>query len=327
MSRMDSYIQEFVQKNARYGNRKVVRALFTGDALYAFISQPGYEYMENLEENIRDSVRAYTRDKDSVIKLYRLFVDFLKEKGEKANVQFPPVPVSNSFERQMYIAKYFHDSESDADIKIKKLEDILWVSPRTIEQDLKKLKGEDGDPIQVCGKQLRITDSHRTDGRIVYDSTMHPLFLTPNLTQVIVMLKGLKKMSEDPLYKDYALAMAADVWEQLSDYAKRRIDVVLQEILPDDVAWYKSLQKTENNLFYSEKRCSVRQNVILDCMKNGKVFCVEIRGEEGTLYYDNCKCVPHSYDGEYMEIETDQNRIRIRLSDVLRSAYSREELL
>ena len=139
MSRMDSYIQEFVQKHARYGNRKVVRALFTGDAVYAFIRQPGYEYMENLEENIRDSVRAYTRDKDSVIKVYRLFVDFLKEKGEKADVHFPPVPVSNSFERQMYIAKYFHDSESDADIKIKKLEDILWVSPRTIEQDLKKL--------------------------------------------------------------------------------------------------------------------------------------------------------------------------------------------
>ena len=41
MSRMDSYIQEFVQKHARYGNRKVVRALFTGDAVYAFIRQHG----------------------------------------------------------------------------------------------------------------------------------------------------------------------------------------------------------------------------------------------------------------------------------------------
>lgn len=323
MNRMDEYIDEFIQNRPRYEKKPPLKALLTGDASYAFTSQVSYENLEYLQQNIEDSVRGYSRDKDYAIRKYREFVDFLNQIGVRVDVKFPPVPVSNSFERRMFIAKYLHDENH----KIADLEDLLWVSSRTIEGDLKKLRGEDDDPIQICGKKFFIKDTERTKGHVKSASTVHPLFLTPNLTQVIVMLKGLRKMSEDPLYENYAMTAAADIWEQLSDYAKGRIRTVFSEILPEDLSWYESLEKPDKELFYTEKQCGIKNNVFLDCIKNGKDFCIEVQEGNNTVVYTGCRFIRRSGHGEFYGLETDKGPIQVQFEDVLRSAYTLEELL
>ena len=126
---------------------------------------------------------------------------------EVPEIDFPPIPVSNTFERLMFIAKYLQGKDS----KISDLPDILWVSNRQIETDLSRLRGLD-DPIQVCGKKFYIPDTEREDGRITFQSTAHPVFLAENLTQILIMLKGLKAMAENPMFRPYAESSAKEIW-------------------------------------------------------------------------------------------------------------------
>lgn len=323
------YIEEYARKKVYYDltcDVKTVHNLIIGDASYSLKSQYDYTNSEVLADSIKESVKGYTRDKDMAIKVYRHFLNFLKGKGVDVCAAincFPEIAISNSFERLMYISKYLQDPNH----KVSELQDKLWVSDTTIKTDLRKLRGEDKDPIQVCGKKFIINDIERGRDVVYFSSTAHPLFLTPNLTQVLVTLKGLKSMSDDPLYSEYARLMATDIWEQLSDYAKARIHFVLSELLPEDLTWYESLKKEDKDSFYSEYRCSTNGNVFLDCMKNEKTFCIEYEGDSGVCLYNNCLFVPQSIDNESFEVNCDKGKVRLYFDKILKSAYSVEELM
>lgn len=320
------FLKSFTQKKRSPSllyDMKTARNLLTGDGEASLINQEFYENSEYLAYNIQSSVRAYSRNKDIAIHIYRDFLDFLKTKsGIEISIQFPPVSISNTFERLMFIAKYLQDPRH----KVSDLPELLWVSQRTISDDIKRLRGDHEDPIQVCGKIFTIDDLEKHKDTVYFPSTAHPLFLTPNLTQVLVTLKGLKSMSEDPLYAEYAQLAAADIWEQLSDYAKTRIHFVLSELLPEDLTWYESLQKTSRKHFYSEARCS-GSSVVLDCIKNGKTFCVEYEGEEGICLYKQCTFVLGSYNSTGIDVNTPDGCIRLYFDRIIRSAYTAEELM
>ena len=326
---ISKYIDEYTRKKIYNGlscDATTVHNLIIGDAKYSLKSQPNYTDSNELAYCIEESVKSYTRDKDMAIKIYKHFLDFLKRKGVDVNEalnSFPTINISNSFERLMFISKYLQDPKN----KVSSLQNHLWVSERTIEKDLLKLRGSDNDPIQVCGKVFKIDDLERGRDVVYFSSTAHPLFLTPNITQVLVTLKGLKLMSDNPLYREYALLIASDIWEQLSDYAKTRIHYVFSELLPEDLTWYESLGKKDDESFYSEYRCSSNGNVFLDCMKNGKTFCVEYEGESGICLYKNCIFVQGSIGERSFEVNCNQGIIRLYFDKILRSAYSVEELL
>ena len=131
------------------------------------------------------------------------------------------------YERLMYMAKYLQSPKH----RLADLEDILWLSERSIRQDYSLLKGNGDSAVQILGKTFSIPDIESKKGQISMPSTVHPLFLTGNLTQIIVALKGLKSMSENPVYKDYAMTMATAIWDQLSEYAKDRIFFVTEQYL------------------------------------------------------------------------------------------------
>lgn len=325
---MDEYIREFLEKYEHYKkDAKIRKELFAegSEAVYAFRKQCLYEDPASLEENFRNSVKSVGRNKDAAIRVYRLFFEFLKEKGITAVVNFPPVPVSNSFERLMYIAKYFHE-----DRQISGLSDILWIDSRTVEKDLSKLRGKDDDPLQVCGKVFKIPEVDRKKDKLIFASTAHPLFLTQNLTQVLIMLKGLKAMSEKWAYARYAETAAADIWAQLSDYAKKRIHYVLSELLPDDLSWYEKLEKKDNSLFYTERACSVPNYDVMYCVKNGKTFRAEIRDGEKTRIYSNCRDCGFERTEDHSEavsFMTDEGRITVPEENIVRFAYIPEELV
>lgn len=320
------YIDEFARKRnppSTLYDMKTARNLLKGEGEAALIQQECFENSEYLAHNIQLSVKAYARNKDIAIRIYKDFLRFLKAKsGIDVFVQFPPVSVSNTFERLMFIAKYLQDPRH----KTTDLPDLLWVSQRTINDDIKRLRGDHEDPIQVSGKVFTIDDLEKRKDTVYFPSTAHPLFLTPNLTQVLVTLKGLKAMSSDPLYAEYAHLAAADIWEQLSDYAKTRIHFVLAELLPEDLSWYESLRKTDDECFYSEVRCS-GSSVVLDCMKNGKAFCVEYDTEDGSCFYKQCTFIPHTYDGNGIDVNSAGGRVHLVFEKIIRSAYTVEEIM
>ena len=269
---------------------------------------------------IKDVVMSYTSNKGSAIKIFKKFLEFLKKEYQfDAQIIFPKVDISSSFERQMYMAKVLQN----ADVTVENLSEDLWISVRTINEDLLRLRGT--DPIQICGKPFIINETQRNNGRFSFASTVHPFFLTFNLTQIITTLKGLKEMSENPALKHYAVLSAASIWQQLSDYAKERIIFVLTNLLPDELSWYRNLENEMVETFQTEYECRRTESagVIMDCMKNEKSCFVEYQKEDETiLFLSNCKFVPRSYEGERIEVTSDQGNHLLLLKRILRSSYT-----
>jgi hypothetical protein len=324
---IEETIKEFLKYKNNYSgyNKKTVENLMLGDKEYSLIKINGLGELkaEELKESIKLSVKLYTRNKDRAIDIYKKYLDFLKTKyGIHVDINFPPIPVYIPFERIMFIAKYIQDPNN----KISDLEDVLWVSSRTIEDDIAILKGRK-DPIQVNGKRFVIDDIERNRGTVSMSSTAHPIFLTSNITQIIVTLKGLKLMSQNSAFKVYAEEMARSIWTQLSDYAKNRIIYVMENLIPDELEWYKNLNIEKDDSFYNEIRCSSTEGAgcVLDCLKNGKECFVEYQENEKTTFYENCKIL--KYLDDKIRIECKGKLFDLEIDKILRSSYTLEELV
>ena len=284
-----------------------------------------------IRETVAASVTGYPSGKDTAIRLYRqLFRLYSSRTGVILDQNlYPPIAVSNNFERLMFIAKYLQDPEAHID----DLPDLLWVSSRTVEDDLKKLRARPGetneDAIQILGRPFTIPETSRENGTLTFSSTTHPLFLTWNLTQVITALKGLHIMCTQPSYRYYALTAAADLWMQLSDYAKKRITYVCGNLLPDDLEWYRSLEGTgERPAFSSEYQCSRGGSgccVLMDCIKNRKRCFVEYWTDTGSEFLTDC-LAEGLQDGQ-VRVRCDQGVFLLEEDRILRSAYRAEDLI
>lgn len=323
---IEETIKEFLKYKNNYSgyNKKTVENLMLGDKEYSLIKINGLGELkaEELKESIKLSVKLYTRNKDSAIEIYKKYLNFLNTKKFHVDITFPPIPVSITFERIMFIAKYIQNPEN----KISDLKDVLWVGPRTIENDLAILKGIK-NPIQVNGKRFVIEDIERSRGTVSMPSTAHPIFLTSNITQIIVTLKGLKLMSQNSAFKVYAEEMARSIWTQLSDYAKNRILYVMENLIPDELEWYKNLNIEKDDSFYNEIRCSSTEGAgcVLDCLKNGKECFVEYQEIEKTTFYENCKIL--KYLDDKIRIECKGKLFDLEIDKILRSSYTLEELV
>ena len=323
---IEETIKEFLKYKNNYSgyNKKTVENLMLGDKEYSLIKINGLGELkaEELKESIKLSVKLYTRNKDRAIEIYKKYLNFLNTKKFHVDITFPPIPVSITFERIMFIAKYIQNPEN----KISDLKDVLWVGPRTIENDLAILKGIK-NPIQVNGKRFVIEDIERSRGTVSMPSTAHPIFLTSNITQIIVTLKGLKLMSQNSAFKVYAEEMARSIWTQLSDYAKNRILYVMENLIPDELEWYKNLNIEKDDSFYNEIRCSSTEGAgcVLDCLKNGKECFVEYQEIEKTTFYENCKIL--KYLDDKIRIECKGKLFDLEIDKILRSSYTLEELI
>lgn len=282
---------------------------------------------EDLLYAMKDSVSAYPKDKDNAIGYYKEFLTFLSKKYPFPSFEgsFPPIKVSNTFERQMFIAKYLQDPE----ISIDALQDILWTSSRTIDKDLARLRGI--DPIQIMGKPFIIPETQRTMDTLKSSSTAHPLFLTGNLTEVLVTLKGLRAMSKESAYALYAETMASSIWSQLSDYARKRIAFVSEHMLLEDIHWYEHLEEIASpSSYHSERDCSRSDGdqLLMMAMKNGNkgTYFIEYQDDEGTVCFARGS-ISRFVDWIW-EIKTDNEGILFIKSDhVQRSALASEELV
>ena len=337
---VEAYVSKISKDRYTKLNKAAVKNLFQGNSEkaitdvrdFVFLHQDGLSAKEKLTDQetesyiilaVKRSLNLYPKNKKAAIDIYKDFLDFIdKNYNLKITMAFPEWLPTNSLERQLHIVKLFHDPEKN---KRSAIPSMLYVSEKTIENDLKKLQGEDGDPLEVLGQKL-VVDFDRKSGR--FPSTVHPLFLTFNLTQVITTLEGLKKMSEDSAHKNYALNAARTIWAQLSDYATRRIFTV-SEGLGLDTRWYQSLESGEKNMFYFETMCStsVGRESALYCFKNSKPCFIEYLEDDGrTVYYKNCLIKIHDRHNNTLIIDMDGKELKLDTDRVLKAALTEHEL-
>lgn len=275
-----------------------------------------------IERGMTDSVKSYPKSKQEAINIYNDFAIFIKDKyGVEISLSFNEWFPKNSIERQIHITKLLHDKNT----VIADLPQLVMVNEKTIEKDLKKLRGEDGDPIEVMGQKL-IVDFNRSCGKVTFPSTVHPLFLTFNLTQVITMMEGLKNMADEKKYREYALYAAATIWAQLSEYAKNRI-LGFSGNLGIDGDWYQSIENKTDSVFYTETECSSKMGAgnLLYIFKNGDTCYIEYLTEKKeTVIYGECK-IKNMNDAGVL-IRTKGEEILLSECRIVKTALSMIEL-
>ena len=275
-------------------------------------------------QTLKDYVTSYRRNKDSLIAVYKEFNQHLNDKyGLDIEIEYPPIPTSNVFERLMFIAKYMQDK----DHHVKELEDILWQSDRTIADDISRLQEGSDDPIQVCGRPFTISEMDRSMGHIKFGSTAHPMFLTCNLTQVITALEGLRLMSEHVEYAGYAMPMARSMWQQLSEYAQKRVFFVMENLLKKDTTWYKSLDEKEERSYRTEKECCMDgDRVIMYCLKGNedRVCNIEYKDGDKIEFFTDVRVLQYSEDGITVNVGG-KERI-LAPEKVVRSSFHKENM-
>lgn len=297
------------------------------DVLYEkyYANTGSYEYdSDSYACAIKDVVSGSSSKKDAIIAVYKDYNKLLTQKyGLFIDVDYPPIPVSNTMERLMFIAKFMQDGSKTLD----DISDILWVSNRTVDEDMARLRGETDDTLQVCGQRFVINDMRRSKGHVFFESTAHPFFVTCNLTQVIVELEGLKTMSERPEFAGYAMPLARNIWKQLSEYGKDRIYEVMETLLNQDTTWYKSLEQEEEDSYRTEKECcGDGADILMYCLKgNENRLCnIEYRNGSKSVFLTNVRVLGFGQDG--WKVSVDGKESILDPEKIIRSSYHKENM-
>ena len=328
-------IEEFIKHWNNYNNhgKSTVKNLLAGSKPYALLQQPGMDFdREKFNEDdllrcIRDSIVAYRSSKASAFEIYDMLIAYLNGRfGRSMELKGrPPVDISNITDRMMYLVKRLQVPE----VTVEQIAEELWMSVDTIKEDIAKLRGRSTETIRICGKEFMVGELRRDNGKVYFDSSAHPLFLTGNLTQILVLLKGLKAMSEDRQYKAYAETMASEIWDQLSDYARERIPSVLKDLMNEDPEWYISLgSRSSDNAFTSEKACSLREkNSVIYWLKNDGECCIAYQKDDGTDLEILEHCTVKRLGDDTVTVVTDSNERELVESRIVGVAATLKDLL
>ena len=261
--------------------------------------------------DIRDAVKNANNGKDKLIGIFRGFTDFLAGHNVIVPISYPPIPLSDAFERQMYILKYFQKKGRT----MSSLQDVLWVSSRTLEEDLQVLRNYGDEPVRLLQQEITVP-LLRDDGEIGFESTAHPILLVPNLTQVMIQLEGLRAMCENPLYKGYAHALAENIWSQLTDYAKDRLRYVVTNVLHQSDSWYADLSDAAQPLFRDERDPSFLHGEIMNHFKMQRPFFIYLHGAEGSQKIGPCMLVDYSTEKQAISVKIEEMDYFFYLSDI-----------
>ncbi|MGI6257030.1 MAG: hypothetical protein ACOYJU_03080 [Anaerovoracaceae bacterium] len=205
-------------------------------------------------------------DKTLPRKLALEFYEFLgvdKEESILPAFRFMDIPLH----RQLEIAKYLHEPHS-----VREIAQHFGVSLDTIRDDLLALM----DGIRIMGSTIRINEE-RESGQRFYRSTMHPVFLPLNLSEVILMTAHLLEDTKDSPFEEVYRRMAGRIYGQLSPYGKSMVE---ERISPEDVA----LLREEDNRFRDEEeslKSGELERQLLYAVKIGVADAITFQDEDG----------------------------------------------
>ena len=214
-------IELYVRTHVVAPKRKVVSRLLMGDDRKSFLFH-WVDYDGDVATAIRETVKANTTSKSETIARCKGFIGWLEgQTGESYAIQWPPADVGNRFERIIYIMRTLQTEQTNV---AEYLSDKLWVSTRTIEDDLAVMMNEDRTVDgTLLGESLYVNGFTRGRGTVEFVSTIHPVLLLENLTCITLTLHALLEKADAPEQHDWLMMTARHIWRQLTDYAKGRV--------------------------------------------------------------------------------------------------------
>ena len=212
------------------------------------------ERVEEFHDSVMldDYVCGLRTGKESTRKIVVLFYEYLKEDKNYKRFQsslFDKRFYDYPFERQLEIAKYLHEPKTAQEIQNR-----FSIDARTLRNDLQEL--EEG--ITVLGSTIQIS-KEKSRGTYQYKTTLHPVFLPLNLTEVYALTVYLNRAidSHDP---------NAEIIKNISDRIKSQLsDYAFERLFPEE-----SEEREENSYLNDEDLARQRKGILMYLMKSGE---------------------------------------------------------
>lgn len=219
--------------------------------------------------DIDEYVMRLRTARESMRRLMVGFFDYLEKKKsiEISSVLPSKVFYDYPFQRQLEMAKYLHEPHTRAEIR-----DRFDIDDRTMRKDLQALS----DGIEVLGARIRIEKSEGKGRRLFYHTTLHPVFLPLNLTEVYALTVYLDRvLGKDDPNAEMIRSVSGRIKGQLSDYARNRL-------FPD------ASEYEMNRYIDDEELARSREGIVAYLMKSGQTCSFWQNGEkkEGRFVYD-----------------------------------------
>lgn len=184
---------------------------------------------------VRETVKACTSSKASAIRRLKGFIRKLEsETDERYDIAWPPIDIDRDFERMIYMMRALQERPDLGDEKtiVDYLSNTLWIGDRTINDDLSRMNNADhSHQATLLNNTLAVNGMTRSGGKITFLSTAHPVLLIENLTCITMMLNAMLEKAEDPKLHDGLMLTVGHIWNQLTDYARKRI-------IEASIKWY-----------------------------------------------------------------------------------------
>jgi len=198
-----------------------------------------------------DYVKSLRTGKESTRKIVVSFYKYLEDKEGYKTIETDLNKMDfygAVFERQLEIAKFLHNRKS-----VKEISEHFCISERTARNDLQEL--ENG--ITVFDTTIRIY-KEKVRTKYYYKTTLHPIFLPLNLTEVYALTVYLNKAIDDHNpNKEIISDISARIKGQLSEYA-------IERLFPTDVE-----DGRKNEYIDDQQLASQRKGVLMYLMKSG----------------------------------------------------------
>jgi len=285
---MVELIQTYVRSQVIASQRNVVSRLLMDDSRKSFLHY--YEdYEGDIPTSIREVVKSSTTAKRDIIIRCKGFIGWLeRQTGENYSIDWPPIDVGNRFERIIYIMRTLQTEQTNV---VEYLADKLWVSTRTIEDDLAIMMNEDRTVDgTLLGESLYVNGFTRGRGTVEFLSTIHPVLLLENLTCITLTLHALLEKADAPEQHDWLMMTARHIWRQLTDYAKERVIKVTAQKYGENSAMSGRLvelnQVLESEGFVTEPEARVAaSNQLMYAMKAGEPCKLDFLDDDGKVVH------------------------------------------
>jgi len=181
------------------------------------------------------------------------------------------------------VAQHFRFGNADA------------VDTRTIRKDLEALR----DGLEIFDTKIKISESRDGRANLYYESTVHPIFLALNTSELFALLLLLEERTEDLATGQEYQAIFDKIYGQTTDYARSIIDTKLKNP--------HQLHAVHNRL----DEDSFHDN-ILYWLKSGRQILITYKTKKGEEITRNCRIVSYSFERGEVTFENLDKNIKVK---------------
>ena len=247
-----------------------------------------------MEENLR-------RMKTGKENMYHLIMDFYgycRNNGISIETDLDQkVIVDDPDRRRIAMIRYLQNHSCTTS----QLADVFMLDERTVRNDLQLL--EQGVPVKA--------EIIHEGWKHSMNPSMHPIFLTLDLNEIIAMTVGLVQSAElQPIYQQQYLSIAGNIYNQLSDYAKGRIAHLIEV---KDIQDYFLKDMTD------EYRRKISDSIITMAKRDipGRIM---VQVNDTGYVYSNCHIL--SYDHDIRIITDHHETVTLDLDSIVSCQYA-----